>query len=495
MSYTGDQQECLNAYIVTFNCARNLIPQDHFAAHFFDVLPQSRPAPEILVLSLQEVAPISYAFLGGSFLVPYLSAFQKAIDVATANRWPASATTNDERQGGAGDIKYVNVISHNCGFTALLVFVRADVAGNVAWADIAEVGVGIQDMGNKGAVGARLGYMTAAAASSDDTLDLTFVAAHIAPMEHAYERRNRDWRRIVEGLVFTKPGSGQAIEDEDEEDGDTTHLLSQAQGDSAQSGIFSPRSHLFFAGDLNYRTSDTSPAVTDRVRFPQPNAATNYVNHHSELFKKDQLTRELRAKKTLHGLSEAPITFPPTYKYSDEAQKAASQVGAEGEGVQEHPGVWKWAKKRWPSWCDRILYLDLPSWMATRFESEGSSILVYGYNALPLFPTSDHRPVALSVSVPLRPISPPPMHVAGSDDIRLQPPFAIDSAWRIRRASARIKEIAVGGAVYLVMTWEGNGLLLATVVGIFGGWVVLRSLLQGELNTPEIGYYCRSGPK
>jgi hypothetical protein len=479
MSYT-DQQECLNAYIVTFNCARNLIPQDHFAAHLFDVLPQSRPAPEILVLSLQEVAPLHYAFLGGSFIVPYLSAFPKAVDLATANRWPAlaSATGTDERQ--RGDIKYVNVVSHHCGFTALLVFVRADVAGNVAWTDIAEVGVGIQDLGNKGAVGARLGYVTPAAASSNDTLDLTFVAAHIAPMEHAYERRNLDWRRIVERLVFTKSG-GETNEDEGEEYGDTTRLLPQGRRDgSTQSGIFSPRSHLFFAGDLNYRTSDVPPAPSDLARFPQLNAAVNDINHHSELFKKDQLTRERRANRTLHGLSEAPITFPPTYKYSDEAQKAASLIGAEGE-EQGHPSVWKWAKRRWPSWCDRILYLDLPSWMATRFESEGSSILVYGYSALPLFPTSDHRGVALSVSVPLKPISPPPLHVSSSDDVRLQPPFTIDSTWRIRRSSARAKEVVVGGAAYLAMTWEGNGLLLATVAGIFGGWFVLRSLLQGEL--------------
>lgn len=490
--YPPDDQQCLNAYIVTFNCARNLILEDKFATHLFDVLPHDRPAPEILVLSLQEVAPLYASFLGGSFVVPYLTAYKRAVDIATAKRWPSvpAATAAGQR----GDIEYENLVTKHCGLTALLVFVRADVADNVAWTDTAEVGVGTQAMGNKGAVGARLGYVTPAS-SDDNTLDLTFVAAHITPREKEYKRRNRDWRRIVEGLVFTK-SSGAAVDspnddddddedmkDDDEEEGqtDTTGLLQQRRKKvtkPTQSGIFSPRSHLFFAGDLNYRTSDESPVVADIPRFPQPTTGHTDDGHHSELLKKDQLTRELQAKRTLHGLTEAPITFPPTYKYSNEARKAASLV-LEGEDATatHEPSEWKWASNRWPSWCDRILYLDLPSWMSTRFESEGSSILVYGYGALPLFPTSDHRPVALSVSVPLRPISVPPSHVSSDDDIRLQPPFALDSLWRERRGRARVKEVIVGGSAYLAMTWEGNTLLLAAMAGILGGWFVLRSLL------------------
>ncbi|EED12928.1 hypothetical protein TSTA_054390 [Talaromyces stipitatus ATCC 10500] len=449
MTNPSAHEECLSAYILTFNCARNPIHQDYFAAHLFDVLPQQQynsAPPEFLVLSLQEVAPIYSAFLGGSFLIPYLSAFQKAVDIATRNRWPCS-TAEDDR------VRYVNVVTHHCGLTALLVFVRSDIVDKVVWTDTAEVGVGLLEMGNKGAVGARLGYVTSKSSGRSETMELTFVAAHIAPMEDAYERRNQDWRSIVERLVFTRSaGDGDRGDNGYDED---THLLQQ-DTKTEESGMFSPRSHFFFAGDLNYRTSDVPPIPGDHTRYPQPHATPNDAIHHTKLLKNDQLTRELLAKRTLHGLSEAPITFPPTYKYSEEAQKAALS----GEQSQESSNGWKWANKRWPS-----------------------DVQVQGYNALPLFPTSDHRAVALAVTIPLQPITPPASsQLSGVDDVRLHPPFPIDPTWRTRRENARIKEVVVGGLAYLALTWEGNGILLASVAGMFGGWIVLRSLLLGEVS-------------
>ena len=40
-----------------------------------------------------------------------------------------------------------------------------------------------------------------------------------------------------------------------------------------------------------------------------------------------------------------------------------------------------------------------------------------------------------------------------------------------------MKEVVVGLACYLGLTWEGRGLLFAVVVGAVGGWVVVKSLL------------------
>src|SRR6185312_10261529 len=105
----GDMEE-LNLYILTSNCARKLIDVDLVAAHFFDVLPTSSPAPELIVLSLQELAPIAYSFLGGSYLLPYFNAFTKAVKQATAKRWSES---------------YVNLVKDHVGMTALMVFARA----------------------------------------------------------------------------------------------------------------------------------------------------------------------------------------------------------------------------------------------------------------------------------------------------------------------------------------------------------------------------------
>lgn len=461
--------EELNLYILTSNCARKLIDVDLVAAHFFDVLPTSSPAPELIVLSLQELAPIAYSFLGGSYLLPYFNAFTKAVKQATAKRWSES---------------YVNLVKDHVGMTALMVFARADIADRISWIDTAHVGLGLQEMGNKGAVGARLGYVVDGQPSR--TADLTFVAAHLAPMEDGLAQRNQDWQSIVERLVFAH---GRTLPGEVEGDSQTTDenasLLNERAHTSShhapgtQQNLFAPNSYLFLAGDLNYRTSNISPLKDDAIRFPMREADPSSQSHYTRLLQKDQLTREMRAGRTFHGLSEAPIDFPPTYKYSDAAQQAAQQALASGDADPD----WKWSTHRWPSWCDRILYLDDAA--ASRGAGEGAvhqTIKPRVYDALPLFPHSDHRPVALAASVPLRPaaLSADVDHMAGDADgvgkTRTVAPFSIDPTWRSRRDAARRKEIVVGVLAYLGLTWEGNGMVLASVVGLVGAWVVLRSI-------------------
>lgn len=459
-----DMEE-LNLYILTSNCARTLIDVDLVATHFFDVLPTSNPAPELIVLSLQELAPIAYSFLGGSYLRPYFNAFIKAVKQATAKRWNES---------------YVNLVMDHVGMTALIVFARTDIADRISWIDTAHVGLGLQEMGNKGAVGARLGYVLEGQLSR--TADLTFVAAHLAPMEDGLEQRNRDWQSIVERLVFShgRPLPGEVDEGSQSGDESTSllneraHTLSQHEP-GTQHNLFAPNSYLFLAGDLNYRTSNVSPLKDDAVRFPRRDADPSSPSHYTQLLQEDQLTREMRAGRTFHGLSEAPIDFPPTYKYSDAAQQAARHALASGDADVD----WKWSTHRWPSWCDRILYWD---------DAAGSrgaahqTIKPLVYDALPLFPHSDHRSVALAASVPLRPAPLPADvdHMAGDVDgvgkTRAVAPFAIDPTWQSRRDAARRKEIVVGVLAYLGLTWEGNGMVLASVVGLVGAWVVLRSI-------------------
>ncbi|KGY15849.1 hypothetical protein PABG_11088 [Paracoccidioides brasiliensis Pb03] len=411
-----------------------------FASHLFDVLPDSRcrstDLPEILVLSLQEVAPIAYAFLGGSFLNPYFDAFRRAVNIA------------------AGEECYANIVTKNAGMVAIMVFVRQDVAGKIARIETADVGVGVQEAGNKGAAGARIGYYI-----NEDTVDLTFVAAHLAPDEWAVERRNEDWKSISERLVFSRTNnSGENTRIRDGETEEVAPLLRPESPDvKKDNGLYSPRSYIFAAGDLNYRTSLTRPGPKDYKKFPQPTEDLNSPYHYSHLLEKDQLTRELQEQKTLQNFSEAPIKFLPTYKFTLQAD----QVYPEGP-----TGKWSWAKQRWPSWCDRILYSDFPSSSSTG----ENNIEVNGYDALPLFQTSDHRAVALSVSVPLKPPSPPAVFL---------PPFEIDANWKRKRAAARRKEIAVGVAAYLTLTWEGNGLLASIGLVLIGSFFAWQSFLAG----------------
>ncbi|KAK5009270.1 hypothetical protein LTR60_005237, partial [Cryomyces antarcticus] len=180
--------------------------------------------------------------------------------------------------------------------------------------------------------------------------------------------------------------------------------------------------------------------------------------HYSQLLASDQLTRERKAGRTLHGLVEAPVRFPPTYKYHHgEGGGGETAVGnADAVGDAEALGKWDWAPHRWPSWCDRILYLD----------SSTASVQPHTYTALPLQRTSDHRPVALAVSIPSKPLS-----------SKMEAPFPLNPHWKADRAAARQRELVVGVLAWLGLTWEGRAAVLVALVGSLGGWAVLRSLI------------------
>lgn len=423
-----------------------------FARHLVNALGVV-DVPDLFILCLQEVAPITYSFLGGSYLDQYFGSLRRAVHIASAS---------------LDNVRFVHIITKNVGMTAIILFALEKNVQNVKWLETAGVGVGIQEMGNKGAAGVRIGYST-----PEQVMELSMVSAHLAPMEGALERRNEDWRSIVQRLVFTSvnPNCPPSVIRHQrpclEEDSDNAPLLQGTwEIETPESGVYTPTSHLILAGDLNYRTSSVKPSLLDYQKFPRPTNDHGNSYHYSKLLQNDQLHLEIKAERTCHGLHEAPIDFPPTYKYSDE-QRAMADA--------DDGRAWDWAKHRWPSWCDRILYLDLPPWMKDKCRE--NSMQAKSYTALPLMSTSDHRPVVLSLSIPLEAISVPVDEVAESN-IRCHPPFAIDPRWREKRIMARRREIVIGLAAYLGFTWEGNSILLAIVLGALGGWVIIRGMLE-----------------
>lgn len=415
----------LELYLLTFNCARNLVDPHFLAPHLFKALPKDKPLPDILALSLQEVAPIAYAFLGGVSLNPYLEHIIETVDVAAR-----------AREDG-----YKLVVARHVGMTALMVFAKPELADRVRWIHTAGVGVGLWEMGNKGAVGARICLTI-----DEEESELTFTAAHLAPFEERVLRRNQDWKNIVRSLAFTPaenlPQSSQEASRNDE----TQPLLADRnQDEPLPSPLFKPHNHIFFAGDLNYRTSPKGPTRTDYLTFPQPQTFTSWLP-------RDQLHAEQSAHRTLHGLTESPVTFPPTYKYSH-ARAGKPSKKPLPSASDEEPETYNWSRHRFPSWCDRIL-----------FTPTGGT--AHGYTALPLQPTSDHRPVALSVTVPRR-----------ATASVIESPFPLDPRWRERRAAARRREIVVGVLAFLVLTREGNAMLVGVVAGVVGGWCLIRALV------------------
>ena len=128
----------INCYMVTFNCGRTLIDVEHFAENLFNGLKTNLP-PDLVVLSLQEIAPIGYSFLGGSFLAPYYTRFTTSLHVAVEQLF----------QSG---INYETVLVRNVGMTALMVFARETFVPQIGLKYTAGVGVGKWEMGNKGFV-------------------------------------------------------------------------------------------------------------------------------------------------------------------------------------------------------------------------------------------------------------------------------------------------------------------------------------------------------
>lgn len=423
-------------YLLTFNCARNFVDPESLAPSLFDALPKSAFVPDLVAISLQEVAPIAYSFLGGSYLKPYFDRLTTSVQLA------AELYSN-------GSDRLEHLATRSLGMTALMLFAKPGFVDRVQWIQAAGVGVGFWNMGNKGAVSMRLGL---SCPGSDETLNLSFTAAHLAPMEWDWEARNKDWENIVRNTVFSNDDDSAFSSSEE------LPLLSSGDAPSDSSGLFCPGSHLFLAGDLNYRTCDTAPGPRAFQTYPQrPNPGTS-AEQFSQLLQNDQLTREREANRTLHGLHELPITFPPTYKYSFRKDGSTQKRSAHNEPEYE------WARHRYPSWCDRILFLPSPP-SAPRLQPQK-------YTALSVQPTSDHRPVALSLCVEDRPLPP---HAGG---IRSRPPFPINPDWKARGDAARRCEVIVGVLSYLALTKKGNAIVVAIAGIVFASWYLTTWLTR-----------------
>lgn len=431
---------------------------------------------------------MSYSFIGPYFLDPYLAAYEEALNLA-AEAFNDPANDHDRPKlldrPRPSSPTYTLVRSKNVGMTAVLLFARDATA--IVDVKEAEVGFGAAEMGNKGAAGLRVVYEDA---ESGRSTELTFVGTHLAAMEWNLAKRNANWATIMRGLTFGNPeeilkprpatseaslqGNGEsgargASVDEvmrllhDQHDEENRQMQQRLQDIS----VFKPTSHLFVAGDLNYRISATAP--TPNASFPSLDPQSE--NYYPRFFPLDQLTRERKSGRTLHGLSEADVEFPPTYKYdivpgSDNPLEVS----------------WKFAPHRYPSWTDRVLYLDVPPWTKEQ-NPDVPDIKVQAYDAMPVLASSDHRPVFLRADVPI---------IAKEDlfsprqqgdstypaewdlDPRAKLPVEIDpEAWE-RRAAARQREVMAGWSMFFFSTQEGTLVLGTLVVAAISGWWLYR---------------------
>lgn len=193
--------------------------------------------------SLQEIAPLTYGYLGGQFLAPYFNSFKEALNIAagelleeqepgqqlsaSASASSRPSTTNSGRstprrqplqrskstlstifRRQQAEFPYKLMEARNVGMTAIMLFARRPEA--IARIEAAECAFGIANMGNKGAIALRVayeedstnaggqggsGHVDGAVDEEKKLAEVTFVATHLAAMEYNLRRRNANWAR------------------------------------------------------------------------------------------------------------------------------------------------------------------------------------------------------------------------------------------------------------------------------------------------------------
>ncbi|KAL1413382.1 hypothetical protein Q8F55_001144 [Vanrija albida] len=315
-------------------------------AHFLDEVLHSVESPDIIVFGFQETIPLTdkkltaKTFLFGS----------KGKDTGGATKEGVSGAYRawaDKLQSAVGQIStpdspYVKVHSEQLVGLFSCIFVKASLKNSLRDVNITTVKRGVGGIyGNKGAIFSRMVV--------DDT-SVCFINVHLAAGQSHKGARNADIAAIMEDKAIFPPA-------------DTLPYVRGGDG----TGVLD-HEMVVFSGDLNYRIDQRRDLVESMIE----------VNDLAYLLERDQLRREMRANHAfrLRSFAEAPITFPPTYKYDP---------GTDNYDSSE--------KRRVPAWCDRILFTRTPRLKAINYQR-------YEINV------SDHRPISAGLAVQVKHIDP-----------------------------------------------------------------------------------------
>ncbi|KAI1424605.1 Endonuclease/exonuclease/phosphatase [Xylaria sp. FL1777] len=478
-------------FILTFNAAKEQINPSVFALHLRNAFAKNASAlPEIVVICLQEMAPLEHSFIGSYMINPYFQSWASAVNLAAS---PSVARPSqdqaayqeheyrDEDQDGLPDVPqdspYTLVTTRNVGMTGIMLFALDPSAlRNVK---STEVSFGAGDMANKGALGLRMLFSKDDAEGRKRETELTFVGTHLAAQEWNLSKRNKNWESIVSGLLFENPKkfrggksthpTPHTSDSEDEREA----LLSRDENEKALHDItiYKPGSHLFVAGDLNYRISKTPP--TSKSVFPNLNPKSPH--HFKHFLGQDQLGPEKAAGRTLHGLTESSISFPPTYKLQlIDGEEAQAQAHQNGSPPAHDVVFWKWAPHRWPGWCDRVLYLNIPPWVSQSSAGPNTVINTIAYDALPPVRTSDHRAVFLRLTVPViePPVLAPPqgLYASNSNDPRIRLPYPVNFESWDHRARVKKWEWVIGWSMLASRSKRGIAFFATLLLVGLGAW-------------------------
>lgn len=272
---------------------------------------------DIVVLSFQEIVPLTAQQMLSSAAEPMRFWETMALDALNT-----------------GDEPYIVLRSELLFATSVLLLVRESMLPNVRNVEGATKKTGFRGMsGNKGGIAVRMDVF--------DT-DLCVVGAHLAAGNTNVDERNGDYQSIARGIQFPR---GRTIES---------------------------HTHVFWAGDLNYRFDQLSSAevrslcaeLSAATYDGKPEAPSGVL---AKLYAHDQLKLAQASRMAFSDYLEGPLLFRPTYKYDIQSDHYDSSE-----------------KARAPAWTDRIVY-------RTKMQDADSIRLnMYGCAELRI---SDHRPV------------------------------------------------------------------------------------------------------
>ncbi|OCF57415.1 hypothetical protein L486_04873 [Kwoniella mangroviensis CBS 10435] len=298
--------------------------------------------PEIIVFGFQEVIPLTDKKITAKTLLfggKNKDSSSGSDKVSHAYRQWLEKLTQAVRMSMPSDTPYVKIHSENLVGLFTCIFVKSSEKDRLRNLDITTVKRGIGGIyGNKGAIVSRI--------VMDDT-SLCFINVHLAAGQSQKSARNADLAAIMEDkaifpasneeIPFVHGGNGTGILD---------HEL------------------VVLNGDLNYRIDQRRENVISSIAAGE----LPYLLEH------DQLRKEMRSNHAfrLRSFEEAPITFPPTYKYNP--------------GTHDYDSS---EKRRIPAWCDRILYRKSPHIRNLNYRRYEPTV-------------SDHRPISGGYQITLK---------------------------------------------------------------------------------------------
>ncbi|XP_030647700.1 phosphatidylinositol polyphosphate 5-phosphatase type IV [Chanos chanos] len=238
---------------------------------------------------------------------------------------------------------YVMLYTAAHGVLYLTIFVRRDLIWFCSEVEHATVTTRIiSQIKTKGAVGIGFTFFGTS---------FLFITSHFTSGDSKVYERILDYNKIIEALALPRGLP------------DTNPYRSTA------SDVTTRFDEVFWFGDFNFRLSKDRGGVEAILK-------QSVGADMGPLLQHDQLYKEMNEGAIFKGFQEAPIHFPPTYKFD---------IGCDVYDTT--------SKQRTPSYTDRILYRS----------RQADDIKVVKYTSCSSIKTSDHRPVIGMFQVKLRP--------------------------------------------------------------------------------------------